>query len=238
MKIILLVVLVLIIYLIITNINVVHVNTLSENHRNHIENKEKMRSMLMYNYIKTDNAYSAKNKLIEKFENLDKQPIDKIIQKIKKYFLDTEYQFNISALPVRSHQWSSNNINDRIYLKHIQNNIREWNRLLKYKFKLLDINPIFVKETDDEFFVQTNVKLWYNEKTAHLSLKYYGQIDRNDDFINDGTNTYLIQLVYLQPIKLSDYSKTVDVQPFMSMDSQLEYVDRINKMHKNENSYE
>ena len=195
----------------------------------------------MYNYIKTDNAYSTntktKNRLVEKFDNLDKQPIDKIIQNIKNHFLDTEYQFNISALPVRSHQWSNKNINDRIYLKHIQNNIREWNRILKCKLKLLDINPIFVKETDDEFFVQVNVKLWYNEKTVHLSLKYYGQIDRNDDFINGGNNTYLIQLVYLQPIKLSDYSKTMDVQPFMSMDSQMEYVDRINNMHKNENSY-
>ena len=175
MKIILLVIIVLIIYLIITNINVVHVNTLSENHRNHIENRKKMRSMLMYNYIKTDNAYSTntktKNRLVEKFDNLDKQPIDKIIQNIKNHFLDTEYQFNISALPVRSHQWSNKNINDRIYLKHIQNNIREWNRILKCKLKLLDINPIFVKETDDEFFVQVNVKLWYNEKNSTFILK-------------------------------------------------------------------
>lgn len=171
----------------------------------------------------------------------DKTFDDKTLQflnKIKSEYLDTQYNFNVSILPVTSRSPNKNTSRiDAKYLRHIKQNINNWTEAFDRRqvFIVKDIKPIFIKETDNEFVVQTNTAFLYQKQLIYLDLTFYGQIERTDDFLNGGSDIYIIQLINAKPLSKTDYSTKInDYNPFPSLDENMKYVDKVNKMHANE----
>lgn len=184
---------------------------------------------------------------------------------IKSEYQDSQYKFNVANLPVTTRSPNRNTQDvDAKYLKHVKRNIAGWNRLF-YKYypsvftatgypnqgpnylvdkKLLKVRSmklVLVMETADEFFIKVDASLGYLGKSMHFQLTYYGHIYKNDEFLNGATDVYALQLVDIRPILKSDYElqpnimDEQDSDPFMSMEEQLRYVNRINKLHWDEN---
>lgn len=265
-KFILFLIIILIIYFIATRIQVIHIDKLPEKEKTDLNNRNKIRTMLLANHIK---CYD--NQKNENFENIPNRSdasiisntpntstnssnlsdrelpdADELLDIIKSEYVNSKFKFNIANQPVTSRYSNKNTkIADHKYIKYIKNNIKKWNDFFENMFKnglihVIEIKPIFVKETENEFFIKVNVKLFYQEKTLHLELTYYGQIEKSDDFLNGGNNVYNLQLVEIKPLTKSDYNASIEESnrnknnPFMTMSEQLLYVDKINKMHREE----
>jgi hypothetical protein len=265
MKLILFLIIVAIVYFIATQINVVHMDTFPKQQQSELDNKSKIRSMLLSNYIKCDNKDNnnessdtiyQKNK--ETFSQIsDISSMSKtsppngnsLLQKINLEYVDCQYKFNISNQPVTTRYPNKNTEHiDKKYTKHIKNNIEEWNEIFKKNWnkKLLHIRSVillFIMETPNEFLIKANVKLLYLNKTLHLQLTYYGQVEKSDDFFNVGSDIYILQLVEILPLSKKEFNISIkslnedNFDSFMSMQEQMQYVDKINKMHLNETDY-
>lgn len=261
-----------IIYFIASKINVVHVNSLSDNHKNVLDTRSKIRSMLMSNNLVEDPNESKEGftqaELSEKYssrqfdsrnykrdyydftDDNDSLPSpNELVTLIKSEYTDVDYRFNAPNLPVTSRYPDSNNIMDKKYVKHISKDISRWNNLFKKYYSVDEklivvnrVNLVFIKETESEFFVVVNAKISYINRSFYCELTYYGQIEKNDDFINGASDKFLLQLVSFKPIDKSNFNTDVlpidDQGPFMTMKEQLEYVDRVNKIHQDENDQE
>lgn len=279
MKLLLFLIIVLIIYLIATQIKVVHTNTLPLEQRIDVENRAKIRSMLMHNHVKchdhhghgrhtrlnnlntnttkvdfnerinnTKNDYLTKddyntNKIDHNTNKVDHTTkndylsINKLLEKIKNEYLNLNYKFNIIGLPVTTRSVSTNySYIDQKYIRHIRRNIKSWTINVDI-LEILEINPIFVEDTDSEFIIKVNVKLLYDNKTLHLALSYYGLIDKTDDFINDGSDVYILQLIEFNPINKSEYQQ-LNIEKNHDQFISMKYVDKINNMHNNEKYYQ
>lgn len=272
-KLLIFIVVVIIIYYLANNIKVIHQDALPIKEQTEIKNRQKIRSMLLQNHIK---HHDKDNVLFESFsetsnpkdidivynqyledETNEKYPLpnaSELISIIKAEYVDTQYRFNIANLPETSRYPNRNTKHlDNKYIRHIKNNILEWNDILKKNYSNIknpitvdEIKPIFITETADEFVIDLYSKLKYLDKTLHLRLKYYGEIERSDDFINHGSDIYILQLTSIRPVTSNEYNHTIqsvnqkynDISgPFMSMDEQMNYVRKINKMHQDELGY-
>jgi len=162
-----------------------------------------------------------------------------------------QYRFNLANQPVTTRHPNKNQTpKDKKYMKAISRNIKGWNELF-YKYYQMSGRPLtvkcikllFVMETENEFIVKVNASLLYLGKSIHFQITYYGQIDRSDDFLNGNTDVYVLQPVEIRPIPKSEFAveplpmnENESDGPFMTMNEQLQYVDRINKMHQDEDS--
>lgn len=241
MKLIIFLIVVAIIYFIATRIKVTHLNKLAPNEKKEIENRNKIRNLILYNHVKTSDDMVNSNQTEQFSLSIDDSPnINELFSQIKDQFLDQKYYFNLSTQPVTSRYLGHNlSKKDKKYLKHIKNSILEWNQLLDKKLiKIKEIIPIFIKETEDEFVITVNVRISYHKKMLYLSLVYYGKNQRSDDFINHPQDTYVIQLIDLKVISKNDFYQknraTENDAPFITMDEQLAYVNKIHQMHQNE----
>lgn len=266
MKLILILVVIVILYFIITQIKVVHINKLPEKQKIELDNKLKLKSILSPNYVKYQpNDQIEKNPNKKQYQNQDihkehfiqlenHNEIDNkfltagnLINIIKTEYLDDQYKFNIANLPVTTyHPNRDTKKMDKKYLKHIKNNIKEWNNILREytqnKISVRDIIPILIMKTENEFIIKVQVQLIYLNKTLHLQLMYYGQIEKLDDFLNYGSDIYILQLIDISPMSKKEYNMFKEKEPdnylpFMTMNEQMEYVDKINKMHAEEANY-
>lgn len=165
-------------------------------------------------------------------------PTDYFLNKVKSEYLDRKYNFNMIDLPVTSRSPNSNSSRkDNKYLQHIENNINNWKEIFDQydQYNIKGIKPVFVKETEDEFVVQIYSCLVYRGQAIYLDLTFYGNIHKSDDFINGGTDIYIIQLVEAKKLSRSIYyGKISNYQPFVPMKKIMKYVDNVNKMHAEE----
>ena len=268
------IIIVIIIYAVASQIKVVHVESLPAIHKQEVDKRSKIRSMLVNNNIKEENPSSKKltedklEGLLDKYSSEQFQSTDykrnrqdltgglpvlpnssNLLYLIRSEYVDEQYKFNMANLPVTTRNNSGKpNATDRKYLKFIGRDIDGWNELF-YKYfqstgKYLhtrDIKILFIRETEDEFFLTVNVFMLYLKRTIHFQLTYYGQKLRSDDIINEPDDEYNLQLVDIKPIPKSDFDVTYEPRdvaesshPFMSMADQMTYVDRIRRMHQNE----
>lgn len=267
MKLIIFLVIVIIIYYLATKIKVVHIDNLPPNNKKELVTRKKIKDILTSSYVKD----TSREERIENFvNNLEfDEPTNlsrnfpnacNLVDLIRKEFVDSQYKFNIPNLPQTTRYCTkyTKYLDDK-YLEQIKQNINDWNEIFNHKNIILikGIKPIFVIETEAEFVIKVNISLLYLNKTMHLEAEYYGQIEKSDEFLNGGFDSYILQLVSIRPIKRSEYDTTptpMDISgetyagsfdskhkqsdinnPFMSMDEQLNYVDRIKKMHRDEN---
>ncbi len=260
MKLLLFLIIILIIYLLAINIKVVHTSTMPIVEKKEVEDRHKIRKMLTNNHIKTFDNYDDQQTFnyqqIEKFTPIiapdhknDKLPTaKKLLSMIKSEFLIDSYLFNIANLPVTTRHPSSDSVmKDKKYKKYIEKSIEEWNEILDDNYLSIKyISLFFIKETASEFVIMSNNKLLYQNKSLHLQTTFYGTFNKNDDFINGGSDTWTLQLVDIKPITKTDFDSSLNLSkkwigadsqnygPFMSMAEQMTYVNKINKMHQDE----
>lgn len=224
--------------------NIANTNTVTNTNTN----KTKMKSMSVPNnvkYPKKINNYGydfkefTKN-LLSSDANLPST--NKLISMIKSAYLDKQFKFNIANQPVTSRQGSMDPYSDKKYIEYIKKNIANWNEIIPQKTnsnsKIIspkDVKIIFVKETEREFYIKTNTEIIYQKKPIYFELAFYGQIEKSYDFFKDSNDTYIIQLVEMCELKTKyndNHSKIIT--PFMSMDEQLAYVNKVHALHKEE----
>jgi len=138
MKLILFLIIIAVIYFIATRITVVHSTTLSTEEKKELEDRNKVRSLLLTNHIRSvndqNNNYQVKNvenfRQMNEYQEYDKYYSDKneaqpnatkLLDKIKDEFLDRQYSFNIPNLPVTTRNSNrSTKSKDKKYIKHIK----------------------------------------------------------------------------------------------------------------------
>lgn len=284
MKLIYFIVIVIVIYVVASQIKVIHFEKLPTEQKQEVNNRSKVRSMLMNNYIKepingtnlrstiSPSAKFLDNKLIglsnkyssEQFQSTDytrnNQDLtggsiilpnaSNLLFLIKSEYVDDQYKFNIATQPVTTRNSNRTTmIQDKKYLRQIKKDMEGWNELF-YKYfqtnqKLLavrELKPIFVTETTNEFVIKLSASVIYLSRPTHFQLTYYGQIEKSNEFLNNfgPADTYILQLVDIRPIPKNDFDiipaafNGSDNGPFMSMQEQMKYVDRVNRMHKND----
>lgn len=268
MKLIIFLVIVVIIYYLATKIKVIHIDKVHPENKKELTDRKKIKDALTYSYIKCiDKQKPNKNIVsIENFENIILRDDDadcintnapkknskwlpdacSLVDIIREEFVDSQYKFNVPNLPRNTRYCNKYTKQlDNKYLKQIKLNINEWNELF-YQNNIImvkNMKPIFIIETETEFVMKVNVSLLYQEKTMHMELEYYGQIEKCDEFLEGGCDSYILQLVSIRPIRKSEYDAEIgtinDVNinnPFMPMNEQLSYVDKIKQMHFMENN--
>jgi hypothetical protein len=267
----------LIIYFVASQIQVTHITALPSANRQKI--KPKTTDPIEINTRNVDPYNTANGRGISQASSLDSRDYrinyydlgkeyqgdlpdaNGLILLIKNDYLDTFYKFNISNQPVITRN-SGNSPKDKKYLNEIKKDILSWNDIFEKYYgthnkyiKVTGIKIINIKETESEFVTVVGVALSYRSKAIYLRLSYYGQVERTDDFLNGGRDTYLLQMFDLQQINRSDYQPEINPHeqannftsykqdrrpsywentPFSSMDEQLKYVQQVNQMHKNE----
>ena len=191
---------------------------------------------------------------------------DSFIILVKNEYIDLFYKFNTANLPVTTRMMGSLlNPKDQMYLKYIKKDIAKWNDIFEMYYQdprkyleIIEIKPVFIKETEDEFDIKVNAYLRYKGKGLFLELCYFGSVDRSDDFLNGGKDVYIIQLYYVRQISREDYMGTAkDFEltldqiynskirggngrsvwqgtPFRTLADDMDYVHQVEKMHKNE----
>lgn len=198
-----------------------------------------------------DNDDSVKDKYQDSYWLKSLPDATNLVELIKIEFMDPRYRFNIANLPVTTRNSNkTTQKSDKKYLKHIHNNIQSWNEIFDSYctgnhnlISIMGIKPVFVMETDHDFVMKVLVKILYQEKSLHLELTYYGEMDKKDDFNDWGSDSYIIQLITVRPLIKSEYNHTIEAidirqsensGPFMSMSNQMAYVNHINKIHQEE----
>lgn len=244
-------IIIVVIYFILTNIKVVHSSTLPAQDKQELQDRNKIRSMLMSNHIRHISPDSSTPIAVSTVQPASK-PItypsgQNLLAMINEDFVDGTYHFNLVNQPVTTRSFDSIN-NGEHYINHIKSSINEWNHVLTrdqikqcrrdYRTACIvpmQIKPIFIKETIKEFVITVNTKIRYLTKYMYLQLVYYGLISKSDDFMSNARDTWTLQLIDLKVISPIDYNSSVEkIHPFMTMDDQLSYVEKVNKMHQNE----
>lgn len=173
---------------------------------------------------------------------------------LRSEYIDTtyaqnKYKFNSINLPVTNRYPNKNTIIlDKKYTSAIKADIMSWNDLFPKYYDLnekliivKDIKLIFIMETEFEFVIQAIVKLSYRHKPMFFKVQYHGSVNKTDDILNGQSDTqYELKLIELTPVAESEFTSQpnpnnqAEQSTFVSMDQQLKYVDKINKMHKEE----
>lgn len=263
------VIIIIVIYVIVSQIKVVHINTLPDNHQKELSDRSKVRSMLVNNYIKEEKPKHQFEEdrligLLDKYSSEQFQSTDyktnyqdlsggipelpnasNLMFLIKSEFVDDQYKFNTPNLPATTRNNGMTKPIDGKYLGFIRRDIDGWNVLFYKYFQsnkryliIKDIRILFVRETEDEFFITVNVSMMYRGRSIHFQLTYYGQKLKSDDFLNNPVDEYNLQLVDIKPIPRDDFYVTYEPRdlskPPMSMADQMKYVDRIRRLHQSE----
>lgn len=262
MKLLLFLIIIVVIYFIATQIKVVHLDTLPTDKKKELNDRLKMRTMLLSNHVKLSEPDKSKSRSksnsnsnlrsksnsnlrsnLNSNSNANFLHATELLDLIKSEHLNTKYQFNAATLPSTTKYINRDNMQTvKRHIKYITSNILEWNNLLDSELlSVRQIIPVLIVETHDEFIIKVYVELLYLNKTLHLRMSYYGQIIRTDDFINDGKDVFVLQLIEINPISGADFISNITAatgrnnDTFITMNDQLAYVDMVNLQHKNEN---
>lgn len=141
----------------------------------------------------------------------------------------------------------SDNLNDifKNVTKRLKKDIIFWNhKLLKSYFRtsidIIDMIPYQINQTNDEFIIEIiiHTKIQYQE--TFLKIIYHGSINKDINFFsNDLSNKYIFQFLKLSLLTKEMYQNfsqniKLNENPFMTLNEQMEYVNKINKLHQEE----
>lgn len=208
MKLIPFIILIIVLYYIATQIKIVHIDHLkvNEEFRQELNTRSKLRSMLTYSHLKCPDTKTAK---------MAPPPISKLLELIKAEYLDSQYKFNISTLPVTvkypNHYTQSD---EARYVNSIMAHIISWNDVLKKYYNIddtlihiQDIYITYIMATAKEAIVKAMVKLEYGRDTIQLQLTYYCVILKTDDF--EMPDEYVLQLTEMDKVFRYNFSGSV-----------------------------
>lgn len=245
MNIIIILIVIVIIYLFLKCTKVVHVDTLPPDKQKELNNKSKMRSLLLQNHIKNINNVEAFSPTMstDNINIKDKSNYKSSfpLSLIKSRYLDNIYQFNIANLPVTRRYLSESPkridreymIKIKMHINHMFTNCLHHN----HRIDLHTIQPYFILETEYDFIIKVAVDLTYHRKNINLLITYYGTIEQTDDILNGTSYVNKLQMIDIITTKYLPQISNIKYNPFITMEEQLQYVKKINDLHVNE-SYE
>nr|WBF70856.1 hypothetical protein [Megavirus caiporensis] len=207
-----------------------------------IKSKNKPRSEFMDN-----SKNKSKSKFIDLTTDTDEyydktNNIYNLINEINnKYSINVE--FNMANSPIIGQIDKNLSLYISKMITHkLKKDISEWNHEFCY-----DKNKIILSETIilnliatmDEFMVELLGHFFIEKKDYFIKLCYYGKKNTDIDFFSNNNNTYIISMcdiemsdddTYLEAINQNNTKNNV----FMTMSEQMEYVNKINNMHREE----
>jgi hypothetical protein len=174
---------------------------------------------------------------------------NEILIKIETDFLEPQFMFNIASLPVETLYPNKNDdYFKESYGLFVQRNVARWNEIFPKYFSIkpkvyihyANIKPIYIIKTIKDFVLKTNVGVIYNGELLTLQLTYYGTIEPPRDPFREDT-VYSFQMTEIryvsniESVPTGIYSSLHRDIP-TTMNDQLEYVNKINRMHCDENA--
>uniref|UniRef100_A0A6G6AB20 Uncharacterized protein n=1 Tax=Borely moumouvirus TaxID=2712067 RepID=A0A6G6AB20_9VIRU len=152
--------------------------------------------------------------------------------------------FNPANNPIIQISDNFNDIFKNVY-KKFKKDINFWNhKLLKSHFKtkidIIDAIPYQINQTNDEFVIEIILHAKIQYQDTFLKIIYHGSVNKDLDFFsNDLSNKYFIQFMELSLLTGEIYQNLsqnikLNENPFMTINEQMEYVNKINKLHQEE----
>lgn len=244
MKLIIFIIIIGIIYLLATRIKVVHIDSLPTPQQKELNERTRLRNMLLTTYVrcpeKEERIQNMNNKI-----NKIKPNVSHLIKLVRSKLVDQNYNFNFANLPVTSRYPSKDTSrSDGLYTMYIKKDIQSWSNKLfgknKNSIQVSEIKLVSITETIKEFIIDANIILVYGGEEKFLKLRYYGVIQQSDDPFFGGNDEYYLQLTSVKEITEEEYEARIEASgrgPFVTMSEQMEYVNKIKKMHDNEMDY-
>lgn len=158
-----------------------------------------------------------------------------MINYLKDNFLDQQYRFNSADLPVTTRNFRNNDEKDKRIIREVNKNVKKWNNYLNGDlFQKMRIEPIYIKETEDEFILCVNLAVKYLRDIHYLQLAYYGRIVYTDDIINNPFNEYFLQLINIREISQRRFDQMIRYSknyrgPFITPVEQMDYLEKMEK---------
>lgn len=184
MKLIYFVIVVLIVYIIASNITVVHLNSLPDEQKTELNNRSKIRSMLVSNHIKENEHVDINDKkllsLTSEYPNDGEVVLPNSNNVI--FFIKTNFTEPIQFTENNNSEYITNispsNLNN--YTKKINLNISKWNSLFIKQFNinkalivLEKIKIIYIINSGNESLLTLFMSLTYLNKLIHVKVSYY-----------------------------------------------------------------
>ncbi len=201
------------------------------------------------NMSRNKSQNKSQNKFIDLISDTDKyydsetNNVCNLVNEINnKYSIDIE--FNMANNPIIGQ--IDKNLNSyflHIVNRKLKNDICEWNHKLFHNQNKIILSETIILNliaTMDEFMVELLGHIFIAKQDYYIKLCYYGKkISDVDFFSNNNNNVYIVSMcniemsdddTYLEAINRNNTKNNV----FMSMSEQMEYVNKINIMHREE----
>lgn len=107
--------------------------------------------------------------------------------------------------------------------------VDKWSKFIPSAIRL---RVLTVAQTEDEVAIMSNIYL--RRWKICIQTIHHGTFRTSDDFGDWPKTFYDLHLVKVVPISRSDFGKEVVHKSFMPISEQMDYVQRINYMHQNE----
>ncbi len=182
-------------------------------------------------------------------------PINTIIELIKQDFLVTDYTFNPGLMPITTifpNRFDDDFTND--YEQNIEQIVYKWNKIFPKYFdtnsillKYVDLRPIFLKETTNDFILKSILRISYANQPYNLEVDFYGDKRRPDDLFDPYTvfHFYLIDVrishpdnVYI-PDAVMDRNINNNYESYADFtlikDDPVNYAKYVEQLHRSEN---
>ncbi|AGF85414.1 hypothetical protein QJ854_gp368 [Moumouvirus goulette] len=243
MKLIILLLIVVIIFIVIFMIQKSNKNTNDDINKNtNFQEKFKETNEKLPNINNKKKFYHVKKNIYPNISS-NRIKISELIKIINKNY-SSDIIFNLADNPIIKTSDNHNNI-FTIVSNKIKKDINFWNsKLLKSNYKtciqITNIIPCVINQTIDEFITETLIHAKIQHQDVYFKIIYYGSMDKNIDFFNNNvSNKYIIQFVKMSLLTKEMYQNItenikINENPFMTMNEQMDYVKKINELHKKE----
>ncbi len=202
MKLLIFIIILIIIYFVTTQIKVVHIDTLPKKQQLELSTRDKVRSMLVNNYVKCpDNKLRQTPVQKEKFQQSSKH---RFVTIVKNYFLNTEYVFNPLNLVVDNHLYDPNSFRDEYIYNLIKQEIAIWCDLIPNNYRpQISISPSKILSTKNQFLVYVKMRVLDNKNSDYCRLLFFIELVNNNSTHQDKPTK--CQLVSIKNIDIDDY---------------------------------
>ncbi len=140
---------------------------------------------------KIEGFYASRNDI-----EVDENKKMEYINMIKEEYMDLNYDFNPATLPVTTRYIP---LSDHDFVLFYRNKIREYTtKMSNGKLEVIDVLPIKMQETYQEFILDAVTKYKYNNMIFDVQVKYYGVRFRPDN-IFDTKDAIVFQLIDIKP---------------------------------------
>lgn len=212
MKLIYFVIIILVFYIIASNVTLIHINSLPDEQKTELNNRSKIRSMLISNHVKENEHIDINDKkllsLTSKYPN-DGEVILPSSNNII-YFIKTNFMESVNFKQNNNNTTNLNisKIDYQNYINKVNQNLSLWNKLFIEQFNVnkelivlekLKIVNLAVSDADN--LITLLMSLTYLTKLIHVKITYY--------FTNNAKQLSNFKLIAIDSISKQDFDQFI-----------------------------